>query len=147
MTAFFFGPFLLAGQPPDIGHFKGLAFSSATDRHPLEIEGGSLAKCQVDPEALLDFSRCEVEKGSLIVTGTQWNNLNVKLTSVTVLRTKDERNYYFQGTADLTIGGQPIIVEAKVTLTVQDVAPQRVRGFIELPVQAARSSVEAYLVR
>ncbi len=141
------GNSLFATQPPGIGHFKGLAFSSATDRHPVEIDGGSLVKCKTDPRS--QVTTCQVVKGSLIVTGTEWNELTVKLGRVAVLRTLGKTptwHYYFKGTVDLLIGEQKIAAEAQVTLTLEDMTPNTVRGFIELPVQHAKNSIEAYLV-
>jgi hypothetical protein len=150
LSASLVGPSLLAAQPPDLGRFTGVAFSSATDRHPLEIDGGSLVRCETDATSHSGLTKCEVEKGSVVVTGgTEWNNLQVKLARVVVLRTQGAaptRHYYFGGTADLRIGGQLVAAPVKVTLTLEDAAPGRVRGFIDLPVQAARTSLEAYLV-
>jgi hypothetical protein len=148
ITVLFFASSLFADQPPDIGHFKGLAFSSATDRHPVEINGGNLVRCEVDPNSHLEITKCDVEKGSVVVTGTEWNSLSVKLSRVTVLQTKgtSTRNYYFRGTADLVIGGQPVTVETKVSLGVEEAFPNRIRGFIGLPDQGVRTSLEAYLV-
>ena len=148
-VAFLFGPFLVAAQPPDLGHFRGLAFSSATERHPLEIEGGNLVRCETNPSSHADITRCEVEKGSLVVTGAEGNHLKVKLVRVAVLRTAGKtpsRNYYFRGATDLMIGGQLVAVQAQVTLNWEDALPSRVRGFIDLPAQSARTSLEAYLV-
>src|SRR4051812_2250817 len=122
-VALVFGPCLLAVQPPDVGHFKGLAFSSATDRHPVEINGGNLVGCEIEPDS--EITRCEVKRGSVVVTGTEWNNLTVKLARVSVLRTTGKtptRHYYFRGTADLMIGEQTVVAKALVTVN-QDSTP------------------------
>ncbi len=150
LTALLFGRSLIAAQPADIGHFKGLAFSSATDRHPLEIFGGSLTKCADDSASQTSITRCEVENGSLVVTGSEGNSLNVKLASVAVLENKGEtgdRDYYFDGTTDLMIGAQSVTADVQVTLVLDETAPTRVRGFIDLPDQSAKTSFEAYLVQ
>lgn len=148
-TAFLFGPVLFAAQPPDLGHYKGLAFSSATDRHPLEIQGGSLVGCTADAGSTADITKCEVENGSLIVIGTEFNALNVKLERVAVLRSDavtPSRHYYYQGTTDLKVGEQLVKTNVGVTINVEEKTPNRVQGFIDLPAQAARTSLEAYLI-
>lgn len=144
VTGFVAIPSLFAAQPPDVGNFKGLAFSSATERHPLEIRGGNLVNCKNDTTSRFEINKCDVEGGSVVVTGGEWNRLDVKVTRAAVLRDGDTTNYYLSGAADLTIGGQLVAVLVKVTLTLEDDAPNRVRGFIDLPDQAARTSLEAY---
>jgi hypothetical protein len=149
VSAFLFASSVFATQPPDLGHFKGLAFSSATDRHPLEINGGSLVRCVDDPTSSLLITNCEVENGSIEVSGTDLNRLNVKLLRVAVLRTRRDtptRNYYFHGLVDLQIGAELVTSPVSVTITIEDPMPNRLRGFIDLPDQAVRNSIEAYLV-
>ncbi len=146
--AFLVGPFLQAAQPADLGHFKGLVFSSATERHPLEINGGTLVKCEVNA-TYSAMTTCEVEKGSIVVTGDIYNSLNIRLESVAILPSKYKpatHHYYYRGTADLMIGDQAVAARVQVTLSIEDALPNRVRGFIELPDQYAKSSIEAYLV-
>lgn len=140
------GQFVFAVQPPDIGHFKGLAFSSSTVRQPLEIIGGQLVQCKAKPDTS-DFTTCEVENGSIVVLGTEGNGLNVKITRGTVLYSPGKnptRHYYLRGTSDLTIGEKAVAVEVKVVLNFEDASPNLVRGLIELPDQYAKTSLEAY---
>lgn len=144
-----FGPVALAAQLPDIGHLKGLVFSSPTDRHALEIEGGNLVKCETPTDSKLGISKCEIDKGSLVVSGTEWNSLDVKLTRAVTWDFKGKtpgRVYYVQGTTDLQIGSQKVAVNVRATLSFEDATPNRVRGVIEMQDQFTRSSLEAYVV-
>ena len=132
---------------PALGNFRGLALSSATARHPLTVRGGTPVACEVPEGSTLDLKKCKVQDASLVVTGPEENALNVTFEKVNVLRSEGKYagwHYYYKGTANLTIGGKPVVAPVFATLNLDDTNPNRLFGVIELTDQYAKTTIEAY---
>lgn len=136
----------VAAETPALGNFQGLAYSSATSRHPIDVRGGSLSACEASGGSL---TKCKVAGGSLQVAGSAENVLRVEFQTVSFLQAAESdgsRHYYYKGQAQMASGLKVATIPVRVTLSVGDEAPDRVFGVIELPDQNAKTTLEAYRV-
>lgn len=137
---------LFAIEAPPLGNFRGLAFSSATSRQPLQILSGDFTACQASDDDSSSL-RCDVQNGSVAVSGGAENSLNIKFEKVTYFPGRGEsqnRHYYFKGTSELLVGEKRLTIPVSVTLTVESKAQDRTFGVIELPNEYAQATVEAF---
>jgi hypothetical protein len=136
---------LFAAEAPSFGSYKGAVFSSATHRQPLQIQSGDFSACK-QAERQLDVVKCEVQNGSLVVSGSPDTSLTVNFNKVSYLRhTRDGvSNYYLRGTSELTIGNRQVTVPVKVIATIDDKDREKVTGFIEFEDQYVKTSYQAF---
>ena len=104
-------------------------------------------RCKLDGTTQPFIVPCEVEQGSLLVTGLSASPFEVVFSKVSVLNPQanpELTHYYYKGTVNLVIGNKTIAAPAGVTVTTDRKVPDQVVGAIELPNQYTKTFFEAY---
>ena len=135
---------VFAVEAPTFGVFKGTAFSSVTLRQPLQLQSGEFSNCKND-ERKLEIIRCDVQNGSLTVSGSP-SAITVTFKRVSFLTDTPTAgsSYYLHGTTEIAIGERQVTVPAKVIVSFKDSKREKMIGVIELEDQYVKTFFEAY---